>query len=259
MSRLKGAGNRMSEWNKIFFMHIPKTAGSAFNHIFKPCMPPERYFEHMESRKAEIDSVVSDGQPFFLSGHLTFDLMRHVIDRQDVFSVTILRNPVDQLLSHLNWVKYVGSPQFPNPKVIPDAIMALAKQLYEVPLADVDKVGELLEIPIGYRLFDNMQVRYLASKPAQKVEKEHLEQALENFRNLNFVFSLSDIEQALPFLRKYIPGIDDIQHFNEARINDTFDIQLRSVRDFVNRWTQYDRVLHDAARRHSFSQYLIGA
>ena len=210
--------------DKILFLHIPKTAGSSFNHVFKKIVPEDRYFEHMESRSAEIEPISRIVRPFFLSGHFTFEQVTQIIERRDVFSVSIVRYPAEQFVSHLNWVKYVGSPQFSNPGAIPDAIMSLAKPLFETPLSEVNRIAELIDTATGRKLFDNLQVRYLMSGQADDVGPAHVEAALKNIRRMSFVFPLAEVDRALAMLRQQFPKIGALQRLNEARIRDEFEL-----------------------------------
>lgn len=245
-------------WQKILFLHIPKTAGSSFNAIFKNAVPQGRHFEHLEGRGERLKGICEDGLPFFVSGHLTFDSMLTYIERPDVFSISILREPADQLLSHLKWVKYVGSPGYPHPQHVEASILQLARQLFETPLDDIVAVGRLIDSRVGRQLFDNLHVRYMTNARMDRVDESHLHNALENVLKLSFVFVLEDMEAALGLLRHHIPHITSIGFENAARSSETVDLTDSEIGRFFRERTCYDQKLHDAVWSRS-RQYLAAA
>lgn len=239
------------KWMKILFLHIPKTAGSSFNAIFKTAVPEGRHFEHLEGRRERLERISEDGLPYFVSGHLTFDSIRSYIEREDVYSITILRDPVDQLLSHLKWVKYVGSPQYPAPENVAAPILELARQLFRTPLHDIVTIERLIDLPIGRQLFDNLHVRYMTNAQMDRVDEPHLRRAFENVGKLSFVFVLEDMERALADLRLRIPRIGSIGFENAARINETVELSDRRLHGFFRDLTYYDQRLYDEVRSRS--------
>ncbi|MCZ8543096.1 sulfotransferase family protein [Mesorhizobium qingshengii] len=249
----------MLQYDKIFFLHIPKTAGSAFNHIFKPLFGPDRYFEHMESQPELFLSVQRDGRPFFMSGHVYFEAACPLIERSDVFTITILREPVAQLISHLKWVKYVGSPKYPDPNAIDAEILEFARELFRVPLSDIASVGDLLDRPLGLRLFDNLQVRYLSDPFVLRVGPEHAKRAIENIIKFKFVFVLEDMAIAHEMLSRKFPGIEDINLYNEAQIVDDVDFRNAEIGNFYLERTALDRQLYLSARSFSLRFHLLKA
>ncbi|MGH7556629.1 MAG: hypothetical protein ACREMD_02370 [Gemmatimonadota bacterium] len=252
-------GAKMSTCDKIFFLHIPKTAGSAFNDIFKPCVPEARYFEHMESRRELFETVKGQDAPFFLSEHFAFETARSLIERTDVFSISIVREPIPHLLSHLKWVKYVGSPQYPNHETTPDQIMDLARLLVDVSLGDVVALEELLDSPAGRLLFDNLQVRYLATVTADTVTNVDLERARGNARRMSFVFALEDIDRAVTRLRWHFPRIVALERYNQTPIDERVDFHDPQIWNFYRERTVYDRALYEDVRMWSLANHLSPA
>ena len=245
-------------WKKFLFLHIPKTAGSSFNAMFRSAVPPGRHFEHLEGQHQRLKEICEDGLPFFVSGHLTFESIHGYVARPDVFSMSILRQPVDQLLSHLKWVKYVGSPEFPHPRTIHASILQLAKKLYEIPLDDIDAVASLIDSPLGRQLFDNLHVRYATNARMDRVDECHVESALDNLGTLSFVFALEDSEAALGELRRRIPQIACLGLENTARSSETVNLSDPRINRFYRALTCHDQKLYDAMRSRS-PQWLAAA
>lgn len=249
----------MLQYDKIFFLHIPKTAGSAFNHIFKPLFGPDRYFEHMESQPEQFLSVQRDGRPFFLSGHVYFEVACPLIERSDVFAITILREPVAQLISHLKWVKYVGSPKYPDPNAIDTEILEFARELFQVPLNDTERIAGFLDRPLGLMLFDNLQVRYLSDPFVPRVGPGERRKAEENIKKFDLLFTLEDMDIALENLANRFPGVGDIDQHNVAQIEDEVDLESKRIFEFYRRRTAFDRELYSAARKFSLRFHLSAA
>ena len=235
-------------WNKFLFLHIPKTAGSSFNAIFRSVVPPGRHFEHLEGKPQRLKDICEDGLPYFVSGHLTFESIREYVERPDVFSMSLSRQPVAQLLSHLKWVKYAGSPHFPHPQSIHASILQLARELYKSPLDDIDAIGPLIDSRLGRQLFDNLHLSYATHALMERVDEGHLQSALENVGKLSFVFALEDRETALGELRRRIPEIARMGSENAARSSESIDLSDARIAGFYRALTHYDEKLYDAVR-----------
>lgn len=246
----------MSTVDKIFFLHIPKTAGSAFNRMFKDAVPEGRYFEHMESRAHLVDAVVEDEQPLFLSGHFAFPFAEKLVARPDVYSITILRDPMAQLISHIKWVKAYGDPRYPGrKKTIPAAIVKIAEQLWDIPLNDVDAMEPILSSKTGRRLFDNLQTRYLSRASVDRVDAGQVRKAVENACLFNLAFALEDMDDAVDFLRGIFPGIGVIEKINEARLDENIDLANDNLRDFYQKYIEHDVALYKIIQKYSKEKF----
>lgn len=247
----------MKNKNKIFFLHIPKTAGSAFNRTFRGVVPSHRYFEHMESRRALFLEVIADGQPFFASGHFPFRVVRSLVTRPDVFSITILRDPLKQLISHMKWVKSYGDPSNPQRKAtIAPAIAAVAEQLWSVSLNDVDALRDIVSTDIGRRLFDNLQTRYLSDPQVDFVDQLGADSAFESISDFDFVFTIEKYYDFLSHLKSIFPEMSTFDLFNESPLDELVDFKDSEVEDFYRSYTRYDELLYDFVSRYASEQFL---
>jgi hypothetical protein len=144
---------------KIFFIHVGKTAGSSFNHFLQKRLNGvfhcERYlnpdglsFSHLEYLK-RLD---------YVSGHIRYPIFETYFPVERYFSLAFLREPFSHLISHINWVMriYDISPHsFQNyPKIIQDICL----ELRSLDLYDPDSFIQAL-IQFG-GLFKNNQSRY---------------------------------------------------------------------------------------------------
>ncbi|MBK1623183.1 hypothetical protein [Afifella marina] len=243
--------------DKIFFLHIPKTAGSAFNLAFQQAVPAGRHFEHMESQRELFYSIISDGKPFYASGHFPFSRVRELVMRPDVFTITIFREPLKQLLSHLKWVKAYGRPDGEARRhLIPENIAELSLALWETDLNDVARLEPILTSPTAISLFDNTQTRYMTRSVAGRISEEQGRFSMGHLRHFDFFFVLDDMAAAHKKLTEKIPGLGSIPRTNEAMLSETIDLQDGKLRDFYETFVRFDRQLYDNARRRSRRRFL---
>jgi hypothetical protein len=101
---------------KIFFMRIAKTAGSAFNLFLKKNFVGEahceRYLIPNTNKFSKIEHLKSLD---YVSGHLRLPVFQeNNFSNKEYFLLAFLREPVAQLISHLNWVMHIKdiNPKF---------------------------------------------------------------------------------------------------------------------------------------------------
>lgn len=149
---------------KMFYMHIPKTAGSSLNHDISHNFPNINKKSHIEG-VLNTPEEVSLYSKNFLSGHLSFP---NIVDKfsEDKWDfITLLRNPIDQLESHINWLIKVTDDidsQFHNSHG--KLIHTISYELKEMDLSTEKgkkKFIEQTKTNQHYRnLFENCQTKY---------------------------------------------------------------------------------------------------
>lgn len=100
----------------IFFVHVPKTAGSAINAMLKEHEPNGAdHQEHLFEDKAALKKAAESFA--WMSGHVDFSIaskrLAEATDRPVRF-FTCVRDPAKQVASHYNWLIEIfhKSPQF---------------------------------------------------------------------------------------------------------------------------------------------------
>ncbi|MBI4780057.1 MAG: sulfotransferase family 2 domain-containing protein [Oscillatoriophycideae cyanobacterium NC_groundwater_1537_Pr4_S-0.65um_50_18] len=122
---------------KIFFIHVAKTAGSSFNKFLANNFVGESHCEqYLDSQTVTLPNLDSLKKLEYISGHLNFFVFARNFAREEYFALTFLREPIDQLISHINWVIHIydiGSDFFQaHPKNIQDLSLELrAANLYD--------------------------------------------------------------------------------------------------------------------------------
>lgn len=151
---------------RVFFFHIPKTAGTSFNNflesnlgngvahaeIFKPPGEPTR-FNNLEWLKGLN----------YISGHLPFPVFgANEFSPANYFRVTILREPIAHLMSHFNWlirIREIGGEFYDSH---PAEIREISDQ---IAAADLTCAAQLIGLLERYAyLFQNAQTRTLSNR-----------------------------------------------------------------------------------------------
>jgi hypothetical protein len=231
-------------YDKIFFLHIPKTAGTAFSSIFEGTVPEGRFFEHMESQWDLFFQIQKDGKPFFLSGHFSFAQTEQLINRPDVFSFSLLREPFAQFISHLRWVKYVGSPGCPYSANVDDETLDVARQLWSTPFANIDRIDSIIDCEAGRRLFDNSQVRYLTTMETSSVDQDKLDGAISNLGKFHSIFTFERLKAARRQLKSHFPKLLKMKIVNPTIIEEHVPLRDKIAVELIEKYTRFDQTLY---------------
>jgi|GEM_PF-1791781 hypothetical protein len=150
---------------KTFFIHVAKTAGSSFNEFLKTYFKGDDHCEkyRKNGQQTQFNEIEKLRGFDYVSGHLTYKEFKRDFKREDYFLVTLLRNPIHQVISHLNWVYHVGedvnSDFFKShPRHDQDIILSVRQRN----LSDYREVIKALSEHKG--LFLNNQSRYFQTQ-----------------------------------------------------------------------------------------------
>lgn len=173
----------------LVFVHIPKTAGTAFASILELNEPPDRIeragnvfkggggakrdaaFEHLRRD----DGALLDGIGL-IRGHFPLGIRAHLPERRQARCFTFLRDPVERMLSHFYGVESasMGRAGLKQPKLAPGATLQA--------MLDADL------------LHDNLHTRMLCGdvEPFGEVTTAMLAQAKLNLRDELVFFGLTE-------------------------------------------------------------------
>jgi hypothetical protein len=161
----------------LVYVHIPKTAGTAFRRLIGR-QYPERFrkapntFTHSSEAEERVRRILADSPPpLAIAGHLVFGL-RDVLPPGARY-LTILRDPVERTLSHY---AYLVAPRDPAER--PHGLLAR-----ETPYRSDLTLEECLADP--RYLPDNLQTRMLVARrsPFEDLPADALERAKEHLRH----------------------------------------------------------------------------
>jgi hypothetical protein len=147
----------------LFFLHIPKTAGTslvdAIKQYFLVASPLDYNFPDLEARLA-----VSD----FVWGHISLHAFRQVPGFARFRVAVIIRHPFARLASHLQFADRYNEPSFAEDfHELPDATKVTVRELADVDFGDANAIGAFLRSTSrwGRAAFDNCQVQFLTDTP----------------------------------------------------------------------------------------------
>lgn len=250
---------RGAETRPIFFMHIPKTAGSSVNRLFTESLGPEAVRTHIESAQRSPDLFAKRR---FVSGHFRYTEFRRYCDSGDFFVMTLLRDPVDHLRSHLNWVRILTiEERFRTFIETRDALRLVSEKLRDVDVNDADAVRGFLDENADLRpvraLFENCQVRYLLEAPKHDaVTQDDLQLARARLETFDFVGINELFEETIRRLGRRFrirfvtkTARENVQSYGR-------DIDRDRFRDLLGDYIGYDCALYDEYRARFLSSLL---
>jgi hypothetical protein len=175
----------------IYFMHIPKTAGSSFNAFARLCFPTGEYAPHIE-RLSETGRRALVGNRKYVAGHLPWGEVGPLVEGSAYSLYSLLRDPYKHLHSHLNYVRSVhanAEHDVYNEYKHNDTIKELAARLNKVNFGDDDELQYFIQGLKGFHrdFFDNIQTRYFLDYRPEKVTVEDLENAKKNILRFQLV------------------------------------------------------------------------
>lgn len=161
----------------VFFMHIAKTAGSYLNVVLKDALGGDLVATHIETRIGSSDDLrkayVSGTRVF--SGHVMQGLWRDIADptEMDFRTITLLRDPIEHLASHLLWLDHYNRPEKRREyRQLDEVHRRISDRIAALDLTDVGQLDAYLTGLSGHevRLFDNCQARYFMMSGRRDIE-----------------------------------------------------------------------------------------
>lgn len=250
-------GSKSDAFRRMFLVHIPKTAGSSVNAFMEDCLGEDACVSHIEAHPkwefgAGPDPRFED--KVFLSGHVSLYALRRILDLQNTLVATVLRDPIDQIISHIAWARRLADPDEDALFYQHDAeIQHIATRLAGLDLgspAHLKKWASDLS-QTGQSLFDNCQVRYLTDRQStDRVTQRDLQVAIENLQ----IFDLIGRSDRVPlFLAKVAEKMrlercsaSDVNiRENVAKTKYGLDARDPRIREALEPLIHLDQVLYD--------------
>lgn len=184
-------------YEKLFFLHVPKTGGYSINSWLQQYFPSSEIQVNLEITNWTKQDFWKSAK--CISGHLPFQILNRHHPLNEYLKVTVLREPIDQLLSHLRMVRRLRNPE--NKKFWPsyssdvqDISLSLNGLNFLEPL-DIAKWLEDCPAP-GKVLFHNCQTRYFLRNPNDLFLNElHADEALLTLSRFDVIGALKHIDE----------------------------------------------------------------
>lgn len=239
----------------IFFMHIPKTAGSSFNAFARHCFAENEYVTHIERLAPQLRRQVLP-RARYLAGHLPWREVVDLIEPAHYDLYALLREPIAHLHSHLNYVRRVHSDaeheqHFPYRHN--DTIKAMAARLAAVDYSDEHQLQRFVAELSGYQcdFFDNVQTRYFLDHRPERVTDADCRQAvktIERFRAIGLTEHYDHFRAR--FCRDLgLPVQQQILRSNRSQRYHLFDRDNPRIRTIIDPLIRFDRQLYDLIAR----------
>lgn len=222
-----------SAYKGLFFLHIPKTAGSFVARMFTDRLGPAACITFQER---EVQHAVSKGGPLsflghdFVSAHSPMSTLKKagVTDHYRIF--TVLRDPVDRLVSHLNWMdRFNQDIDLHSFAALRAPMKEFVRSLGRVDpdsRADLRQLFTLDSLPKARMLFNIQAAMLVCQRPGDILALADIEQLTavqleRRVRRLAFVATLGQFKSGLAAAGVEIPAEERVNSGKSSRYRRT--------------------------------------
>ena len=233
----------------IFFVHIPKTAGTSFNNHVHSWFGYQKWHSHIEVLDQDSQrALINPG--YYLAGHIPLFRLQGIEPDFTRFDLhTILRKPIDQLHSHLSWLKGIGTD--PNSgffKAHQPVIQELSLKIQDAQLHHVRGIEGFINNMEGFQFdfFDNIQTRYMLKKRPDQVNQTDLSHATDNLDLFSTIGTTESYQLYLDRCATFYgrsPSVQTTRH-NPAKVGDLFNKNDTSIQDAIEPLIHFDKMLY---------------
>ena len=235
----------------ILYVHIPKAGGSAVNEFFLQRLGKAACLPHAENQFRGLQPDPASFSKFkFISGHLVYPNLKRHADGGDRFVMTVLREPLEQLISHIAWIRYQTEPaQRRAFHGLPDHVKALSEQLAKFDPSNADALDRFLSNlePQNMGFFDNCQTRYLVSQVNGPIAPGMLRRAKSNLAAMDFVGIQESMQDVFDWL-SYTLGLepaDASAGVNESKRKYGLDARDPAIQRVLRPFVALDQELYE--------------
>ena len=243
--------------NKIFYLHIPKTAGSSMNKFLTSQFKEGQTLTHIESKIdfQNNDDVLKADNYELLSGHIQLPQAQHklkVFETRQI--ITTFRIPFEHVVSHIAWVRKLGDNGEEKRLQQHNAtVQKIVAKLLQTDLSNAEDVLSFidwLEMEKIY-LFHDTQTRYLCGGPAKELLPQHINSAISNLQKIDFVGvteRLGEFMALLCFQNDWKINTSEEIVENKNSNNYGLDIQNPKIREALQKLVKWDNLIYKLAR-----------
>ncbi|SDP49378.1 hypothetical protein [Desulforhopalus singaporensis] len=233
----------------IFFMHIPKTAGTTFNTFV------ENHFKSPSIRHIEVfneSEYSSYGEDFlYIAGHVRYSRFHRYFPKDKFLWYSLLREPYAHLHSHLNWLRSVAVDQESDfYRAHNDEFRNISCHLSgKEQLNHVDLQHLIDTLPVSAMAnIDNQQTRYFLPHDKARIEESDAHEALDVLRQFNHVGLTEDL---IGFQQKFLaanhaPLKPMPKRLNKAKLNILYNYTDPEAREIAKPLVSADLHLYNS-------------
>jgi hypothetical protein len=175
---------------RILYVHIARTGGTSLNRFAASQLRKGQYVAHLE-HVPEAQRSEHVRRRSYVSGHVRYEVLKEQLDVGAFVKVVTFRRPIDQIISHLAWVRRLSEAaqarQYAN--AMPHT-QELSRDLSHADLSDPTQLSRLVAglDDRQLRLLDNTQTRYVCRKRVgRRVVEGDLQTAFTNLDEFELV------------------------------------------------------------------------
>lgn len=237
---------------KLFYFHVPKTAGSFLNEILG---------KQFKNSYFHIEGVGNfDTFPFheygFLSGHVSYTRMNEVLDLDEWTTLATFREPVSYVISHLKWVRKLADEGeekrfLQHPKIFQD--IALKMKEYDFSKAEEIKKFIAWLDSINFKYFHNTQLLYMHQTANQNnLSVQQVEKALKNLHQIDYIGIQENLDEFMDIIENEFSLNLDNSKKRKININENnygFDINDIATREALFPLYEHDIAIYNEAKK----------
>lgn len=253
LARMSGLGTELyGDKRPIFFLHIPKTAGTSINEFLAGIYSPTPSAQHIELHDEWRNDEFWRRYPY-ISGHINYFLARHFAPSSFLF-VTFLRDPWAQLRSVLRYQYAVATPlnqalfEYVDPQ-----LRAVCEAMHDFDLENPKEfeqwVSHVLADNEYNGLIDNMQTRFLSgSVDKRRVEEADVVEAMKNLVEIPALGIVEQMERSIRYISNILrvdATIDSSVKTLNAQLVELAGLDKPEIKEICRPLIQFDQELYE--------------
>lgn len=237
----------------IFFLHIPKTAGTTVNE-FLASLYDAPSAQHIEMHTGWKDAEFWLKYPF-ISGHVYLDEVRGMVPKSFLF-LTFLRDPWKQFLSAIKYNYAICAQETKHKfEFVGPRLRNFSESMHAINIENPREFETWLSQSgdIGNRMTDNFQTRHLASvADSERTDHISLEKAINGLRSFEGVGIVERMEESIRMLGK-IAKFDTVPNLTMKTLNRQLvslpGLESPEIKEICQPLIQYDQKLYEFANK----------
>jgi hypothetical protein len=228
---------------KYFYLHIPKTAGTTFNDFLKRAFSSKETLFHIESKLEKIENQS------VLAGHIILPRAQKIIPNfENYIKLTVLRDPLSQVSSHLRYVKKLGEPsELKRLEGHTDSIKIIVSFLGTIDFSKVEDINRLIYWleENNYVLFHNCQMQYLIGSRFI-VNETDIERAKQVIDTIEYVGITERLNEYMEFLSQEFGIRGPVKNKKLNITSETYGLDIKNpdIIKALEPFIAYDKVIY---------------